>query len=391
MQRTILTLCAVMFLVLTGAIAHAKKTPVAELPECDLYFDDFEPKPVGTTYYVSATGNDSSNGKTTTTAWKSIQYAVNTVLPGDTIYVMNGTYTKPGQGATVAYISKSGTPTAWIMLKAYPGHCPVIKVDGHWGGITVGGAKYILIDGLTVQGNSPSITLEYALAQKNNLNNPLTSANGISITNEGTVFPHHIIVRNCTVFDCPGGGISTKHADYVRIDNNTVHANSFYSPYANSGISMYLNSNYDLRPVFKMYVRDNVSYGNRNFIPGYYSGNDPLTRVITDGNGIIIDDTMNIQSPFGPIAYLGKTLVENNLTTHNGGRGILVYLAENVTVKYNETRLNAQSPSIPADSSVNASTKITFVQNIIEAPPNKDALEVTDTSNSRIRANTLVE
>jgi|GEM_PF-1633777 len=52
---------------------------------------DFPDVP-GVNYYVSTTGSDSADGKTTGSAFKTIQKAADTMIPGDTCYIMGGTY-----------------------------------------------------------------------------------------------------------------------------------------------------------------------------------------------------------------------------------------------------------------------------------------------------------
>lgn len=57
------------------------------------------------TYYVSGTGNDSNDGLTTTTAFRTLQRAANKVsAPGDTVYVMNGTYTRTDSSKEILVI-----------------------------------------------------------------------------------------------------------------------------------------------------------------------------------------------------------------------------------------------------------------------------------------------
>ncbi|MCA9185736.1 MAG: right-handed parallel beta-helix repeat-containing protein [Pirellulaceae bacterium] len=352
-------------------------------------FDTYEPTDGARTLYVSPSGSDKNNGRTEENAFRSLQRAANISKPGDTVLVMNGTYTKNGSAATVLYIERSGTPDKWIRYMAYPGHRPRIKINQHWGGVTVGGASYILIDGFIVQGDSLHVTRAEALREMDNLNNPRTSANGISVTDDGALpprFPHHIIIRNNEVLRCPGGGISTKHADYVRIEQNVVHHNCFYTPYANSGITTYLNSNFDNRRAFKMFIRDNISYRNQNYVPHYYSAPDnPAQRRITDGNGIIVDDTRNVQSPIAKEPYRGKTVVQNNVVHSNGGRGILVYLSDDVYVLNNFSMGNAISRTMRAEINVNTSSNVWCVWNDLFPNSNRQAIFAFDNESSHIQ------
>src|SRR5262245_5535564 len=91
------------------------------------------------TYYVSPGGNDNAAG-TEAQPWASIQKAANTMKPGDTVLVKNGTY-------KALKISLSGTASSRITYKAYPGQAPVISYDGATGsGIIISGADYVVID-----------------------------------------------------------------------------------------------------------------------------------------------------------------------------------------------------------------------------------------------------
>jgi serralysin len=77
---------------------------------------------------------------------------------------------------------------------------------------------------------------------------------------------------------------------------------------------------------FHIEIANNIVYNNRetNIIPGPHS----------DGNGIIIDDWLDTQEP-PYTAYPYQGLVQSNLVTGNGGKGIQVYLSANVTVANN--------------------------------------------------------
>jgi hypothetical protein len=297
----------------------------------------------GKNYYVSPQGDNSNNGLTITTTFKTLNYAADITQPGDTVFVMNGTYTNANISDNVLNIFHSGTASQWITFKNYPGHTPQIKMyANNWGGISIQGSDYIIIDGFSVTGNNDSITLAYAILQKDNLNNSSTSGSGISIAREYSNpinKAHHIIVKNCRVTKCGGGGIETYQADYVTIENNVISNCGWYSPYDNSGISLYQNWNSDLSVGIKNFITGNTCYRNQNYIPFFAAG------TITDGNGIIIDDSRNTQSGSTLGAYVGKTYVANNVVFDNGARGIHCYSSDNVMVVNNTSYKNCQSPS----------------------------------------------
>ncbi|MCL4529955.1 MAG: DUF1565 domain-containing protein, partial [Chloroflexi bacterium] len=85
------------------------------------------PTPVPTlppgNYYVSINGLDANPG-TETAPWRHIQYAMDRVSAGSTVYVMNGVYNE-----TVTF-RRSGASGSYIVLQNYPGHAPVIDGTG---------------------------------------------------------------------------------------------------------------------------------------------------------------------------------------------------------------------------------------------------------------------
>jgi len=162
-----------------------------------------------TNYYVNPTGSNSNNGLSPASAKDDIEYAGLLTAPGDTVFVMNGTYTWANPNSNVVNIYNSGTASNWIVFINYPGHQPVIK-SKNWAGISLQGADYIEVNGFKIIGNADSVTLAYAQSQQTNLNNPITSGNGIGCDkefNNPSNFCHHIIIRNCTISKCPGAGI----------------------------------------------------------------------------------------------------------------------------------------------------------------------------------------
>ena len=73
--------------------------------------------------YVSPNGKNSNAG-TLAKPWKTIQYAVDQVKAGETIYVMNGTYRER------VILHKSGDSKNPITIKNYSNHKPIIEGKG---------------------------------------------------------------------------------------------------------------------------------------------------------------------------------------------------------------------------------------------------------------------
>jgi parallel beta-helix repeat protein len=350
-----------------------------------------------TVYYVSGTGADTNNGKSSSTPFRTLQRAADLTNPGDTVYIMNGTYTD-SVGAHILFIARSGAPGAYIRYKAFPGHTPVLQtLTTNWSAVKVDGAAYILIEGLTLIGNNDTTTPAEALTQiidtngsgkpdkgdKVELNTAYISS-GIDVTFKYGNFAkpaHHVIIRNNTLSKFGSSGIGSYGADFLVIEDNRVDETSFYTPYDTSGISVYQNR--DTQPGYAGYrivIRRNVSTHNHNIIPCIC--ND-FARP-TDGNGIIVDDSKNGQSDgrppengipqdFGP--YTGKMLVANNIVYDNWGRGIHVFESDNVTIINNTSFNNAFEPEIgEGEISVVNSDNVRVYNNIAFPNPYRPAL-----------------
>ena len=102
-------------------------------------------------YFVAKNGNDSSSG-TKVQPWLTIKKAADTLVQGDTVYIMEGTYHEQ------VIPQNSGSPGNFITYTSFPGH--TVTIDGTdvnlsgWSLIQITGKKYIKISGLHVM-NSP--------------------------------------------------------------------------------------------------------------------------------------------------------------------------------------------------------------------------------------------
>ncbi|MGL4608512.1 MAG: carbohydrate binding domain-containing protein [Trueperaceae bacterium] len=363
-------------------------------------FENFEPIQAQAvkTYYVSGSGSDSNNGTSQSTPFRTLQKAANLTNPGDTVSVMNGTYTKTvsdkkSPDNNVLRINRAGRSDAYITYKALSGHSPRIFVDNNYAGIRIN-VPYITIEGFTIEGNLPNISYDEAYSAATGtdtevaLNNSKFNSSGIMVfNNEGLTrdqitefnFPHHIIIRRNKIFNHPSAGIGANSSDYIRIEDNLVHNTSYYSAYAASGISFYSNWNYDNSTSNKMFIRRNTVYKAENKVPFWYSNeSNPSQRKITDGNGIIIDDANHTQSDNVP--YVGGFMVENNLVYDNGGRGINVYESQRVTVRNNTAYRNGRTTDF-SEIGVQAASNVTFNGNIFSARTDRKPIFTYDSSN----------
>jgi hypothetical protein len=331
-----------------------------------------------TNYFVSGiSGNDNNNGLSIGTAFKTIQRAADLTLPGDSVFVLNGTYSNPCPECNVVTISRSGTQSAWIVYINYPGDTPLLEFNG-WQGFQVkDGAGYIEINGFVICGNSANVTLDSALNQPGSCNNPGGSVdpkyNGNGIQTHGlsgfsSGYPHHVRIINNTIFNCCGAGVSSVQSDYLTIENNIIYNNGWYTIFGSSGIVLYQNWNFDNDTTnYRMLIRNNRMFGNMNYIP--WPG---APCEITDGNGIIVDDSKNTQNGSTIGLYIGKTYITNNLVYGSGGAGIHVYLSEHVRIVNNTAYYNQQTPVIfNGEIDASSSNDIIIRNNIFNAMTNK--------------------
>jgi Glycosyl hydrolases family 16 len=128
-----------------------------------------------TIYYVSPNGNDSNNGLTLSTAWKTFGKACLSATNSSIVYFRGGTYT-----ATNAVLSASGSSLAYLQFLNYNNEIPII--DG--GGMnqtlfTIENKGYVKIRGLHFKNSRGNSTW------------------GVKISGNS----HHIEIRDCKISD----------------------------------------------------------------------------------------------------------------------------------------------------------------------------------------------
>ncbi|MFI7215888.1 sigma-70 family RNA polymerase sigma factor [Micromonospora maritima] len=341
--------------------------------------------------YVSGTGDDRNNGRSRADSLRTLRRAADLTEPGDTVLVDDGEYADARQSSVVT-IERSGTPKKWITWAAYPGARPVVRAS-QWQGIWVR-ASYVTVSGFTVTGMRTKLTqAQIAAAKRGDVSDPAVSNSCVAVTElrnaDPPRRPHHVVVWGNTLTDCTLAGISVQYADHVTAAYNVTSRNGWYSPYGGSGISFSSLWNSDGRTGYKMVIRGNVSSENQNLVPCLCSG---AARRVTDGNGIIVESLENDDIRGAPLfqqPYTGRTLVENNIAHHNGGRGINVFDGSHVDVVNNTLYRNATHPAIDIDLAVTRARDVRVSNNIVVPGPGSPAAMVSGSTDVRFDHNLL--
>jgi len=142
------------------------------------------------TYYISPTGSNSANGLSEGAAWQTFVYAMVKLVAGDTLILLDGTYTEQ------LNVTVSGTSGSPVTFAAKNRGLAVIQPATDGSAIRVYSSptsikSYIAFDGFTARGKGeyPAIILD---SQDNSTEAQMT---------------HHITIRNSSAF---GSGYSTE-------------------------------------------------------------------------------------------------------------------------------------------------------------------------------------
>ena len=321
----------------------------------------------GSKIYVDPrSGNDANDGTSESTALKSLQNAFRRVEAGQTVYLMSGEYRETKDPGTLHYfIKRNGRSDAWIRITNAPGHNPVIVANNGTGLLIE--ANYIEVSGLTVRGEGFS-----------------SGDWGVGISVGGS---HHVRILNSRISGMPVSGIGANESSNVHLINNVVYENSFWSPKNGSGISFFHQRNHGQGADYGQYhdvVIGNRVYRNENKVNSEFQAAKGRHGT-TDGNGIIIDSNK-------ATGYSGRTLIANNLSYDNGGRGIIAYDSSRVDILFNTTYHNARANLLYEGAEITASkvNDVRIEHNVAWARSGRRALSFGGNSNSSTKGNHLV-
>jgi parallel beta-helix repeat protein len=296
------------------------------------------------TFYVANSGNDSHPG-TSQLPFRTVTGAL-AAIPNlganDAIMVMPGIYKEQ------IVLNKGGDATGYLTLRSLAKHQALIRSPKDTYSAVNIVKDYVVVDGFDIQAGGDGHAIEATFLDSNRKNNG----------------PHHVKILNNICHHSAGSGVGVAYGDWYTIEGNMCHDNCHTNKFQGSAISIYeARAISDLTPGPHNIVRNNVCFRNIALdLPG-----DPEPPH-SDGNGIIIDDFRNSQTGNPAGTYLFGTLVENNVVYDNGGKGIQIFLSDNIMIRNNTAYHNNRDPLNPStwrgELSNVSSSNIIWVNNI---------------------------
>jgi hypothetical protein len=323
--------------------AEVNATPVAPAAELPGPSPSLFANPFYTcvnSYYVATTGNDSNSG-TQASPWLTIQHADSAGagrIAGDCVNVAPGTYAagvQPTHGGNLAsatgYVVYRCQTLDGCKITASGGNAdPAFNISS-----TGSGPNYLVVDGFELAASSMTL---FGVGVE------LYFPNG---ADTGGTTSHHIWIINNIIHGYGQAGVGTGGGDYNYFLHNLAYNNTNVACSAQgSGFGIviarafvgYTPTAADLTwAPFHNVIAFNVAHDN--IINQCGTAANPYD---TDGNGIIIDTFNNAGST--NVDYPYQTLVANNVTWSNGGKGVHIFRSDHVTVANNTAYNNNLDP-----------------------------------------------
>ena len=207
------------------------------------------------TYYVSPTGYDTAPG-TSSAPWATFAHAMTVVGAGDTLYLMNGTYTQP------LNISKSGTSSAYITVKAMNEGSAIVSTTYSQGSAMTINGSYVEVDGINFR-NSGTYSSDVYCATDTSLG----VVNGIS------VWGSYVNIRRCTINGASGCNSATIGAGY---GTNVLMEDCAASGGGRVVLNIQSGNNYIIRRCWLNWTGPNTGGGDTMNISQTYGTNNTI-------------------------------------------------------------------------------------------------------------------
>lgn len=258
-------------------------------------------------YYVATTGSDTNPG-TEAQPFLTVSRGVSVLTPGDTLYILGGTYAESLLDNIPAGISWN----APVTIAAAPGHTVILKPNSVAGWVLhfQGPQQYIIIDGLVLDATN-------------------VVYDAVKITEGGGAgSAHHIRLIRCEVKNAPGQGILvTQFADL----NEFIDLNVYDNGSSRYDHGFYISTSNNL--VEGSTIHHNTGYGVH-----VYNSNEGRANHNTVRNNKIFDNGYVGGDSAGIILGSGDSnSAYNNLVWHNRAGIQIAYSNPSNTTVYNNT------------------------------------------------------
>jgi hypothetical protein len=297
--------------------------------------EHLEARELLTTFYVATTGSDGDDG-TLDAPFRTLNYAVGLLHPGDTLLVRGGTYREWLNSAVPGGTSWS----APVTIAAYPGEMPVLRPAKEEADQVLkfasGSEHFISIEGLVLD----AARVLYDAVK-------ITAGDGVA---------SHIRLLNCEIMNAPQQGVLVTQvgADYNEFVNCKIHDNGT----DNFNHGMYLETSHNLVDGCEFY--NNAGYGIQIYKGNGVSGQDASYNLVE--NCVIHDNGLygnSGSSGIGLFTGVGNEALGN--TVYNNPRGIATdYGASETVIQANVVYGTTQNAAIYIGS---GSTEATVADN----------------------------
>jgi len=350
----------------------------------------------GATYYVDgghAQAEDRSDHGSIERPWQTIEYALEQLEPGDTLYVRAGVYASGYLELTEAH---SGLPEAPITVRAYPGETVLLQ-NGKM--LWFQGASWWVLEGLHFDWPLGTV---------------LRIGAHTAMGDARTALSSHITVRDCEFAHAQYGVLSIHYGQDITIEDNHFHHVRTGVPYAelqrevSAVIVRYIGDNIVIHAnQFEEIGSDGVQVGSHAYLEGADIGSITISenefwvnRPYTGELGNVGENAIDVKRSRGPVWIVGNAIHGFRPTTPDqdasGAFGVGVVLhdgAQNVTLDKNHFYDNTTHLSIKEQAS-----DIVVCNNLFQdAQPNDNpgylvegaGLEVRDTDVITLYHNTF--
>jgi len=219
------------------------------------------------TYYVAPNGNDTFNGSSFA-PWATLQHAVETIAPGDTILVRSGTYAgcRIRNSGTVSAPKTLARDTGATVVVNTPGpqnsHSSLIEIENGSGSEVTDW----VVDGLEVT-NSPHHGIDIRISNRITIRNCFAHHNAQGASGDGIFLAfsaHPLIENNEVAFNTEHGIYDSNSADNPTLRGNRSHNNSGGGIQLNADLSSKCPCGTTVRDGIISFalVEDNVIYEN---------------------------------------------------------------------------------------------------------------------------------